>query len=76
MILTYGLTSPESLFAGLSAVACLTDALTGGTGESGDPTVPAGGTPAGVKLLEILFPGPLQVGQSGPNVVGGCAEAH
>lgn len=70
------LTTPESLFAGLSTVALLTDTFTGGSTEEGDPIVPAGGAAAGVKLLPILIPGHLQIGLSGTNMAGGCAEAH
>lgn len=70
------LTSSERLFAGLSMVAWLADTFTGGTHEDRDPVVPAGGAATGVELLQILIPAPLQVGQSGTNVVSGCAEAH
>lgn len=70
------LTSSESLLTGLSLVAWLTDAATGGPCEDRYPVVLAGGTTTGVKLLQILIPTSLQVGQSRTYVVRGCAEAH
>lgn len=53
MCLSYdkSLTSPESLFTGLSLVAGLTDAVTGGTREDRDAVVLAGGAATGVELL-------------------------
>lgn len=57
-------------------VARLTDAFTRSTREDRDPVVPAGGAATGVSLLKILLPAPLQIGQSGTNMVSSCAEAH
>lgn len=71
-----GLTFSECHFTGLSLEAWFTDARTGGATEDRDPIVPAGGTAAGVKLLQILIPGPLQVGQSGSSVFSSCADSH
>lgn len=70
------LTTPQSLLAGISTVALLTNTFTGGATEDWDPIVPAGGAAAGVELLQVLIPGPLQIVLSGTNVVGGCTEAH
>lgn len=38
--------------------------------------MPTGGAATGVELLYVLFPTSLQIGQSGTNVVSGCAEAN
>lgn len=77
-LVTYdnSLTSSKSLFTGLSLVARLAEAVTGGGSEDWDPVVPAGGTATGVELLQILIPTPLQVGHSGTYMVSSCAEAH
>lgn len=70
------LTSSESLLTGVSLIAWLTDAGTGGPCEDRDPVVLAGGTATGVKLLQIVIPTLLQVVQSHTYMVSGCAEAY
>ena len=65
-----------SLLTGLSVIARLAEAFTSSTSEDRNPVVSAGGAAAGVKLLQMLIPGSLQVGQSGTDMVSSCAEAH